>query len=408
MMIKLDREVLVTAVARSRIALSSSLGNDQTVFLKFVVDGKILTIFATDLVMSSEVIVPLEESYEHLEFTTQGLNLDGIVPYLTASEVILEPKPEDLYVKIQAGNSNISVRSIPLTNYKDIADKFKDLEWTSSIDREELLQALTYVTKFAAEKENHPELSQVTIKNSQVFGGDVYQVGIFESPAIDPEISLSINVPLVPRIIRALKTMTDTHVSICQKDKMLILGEDGYHITFRLPTTDPAPLTKLLEFEVPAEAEIDRNYLNNAVRLVSVTLDSGSEQRISFAFKEVEDQQYMQVRVEVNGRVSDDLLPVRWDGDQPADFRLNYKDMLDVLAAINLNVLGISFMEDKKVVRFYEIDSETGRKTYSFLAILQRKEDAKPKSKKSDGKDDTAGEAEPAAEPTPSDETVKP
>jgi DNA polymerase III sliding clamp (beta) subunit (PCNA family) len=306
---------------------------------------------------------------------------------------------------VKSGNSDVSVRSIPLAQYKDISDKFKEIEWDYSIDREELIRAFTYVLNFAAEKESHPELSQITIRNSTVFGGDVYQVGIYQSPAIDPEINLSIAVPLVPRLLKAIKMMKDSKVSFSVKDKVLVVGEDGFHVSFRVPSADPAELNKLLDQPFPTEVEVDRQYLDNAVRLVSTTLDTGSEQRIEFNFPKAktEEQQNMHVQVEVNGRKSEDQLPVRYDqeGDKPVGFKLNYKDMLGVIAAIKLNVIGIAYHPEMKMVRFYEVDEESGQSTYSFLATLQRTEDAKPKSEKSADDGETADATAEVADPAP-------
>jgi len=369
MIIKIDRELFQAAVNKAKIGLGASVGNDQTVFFKFVIEGKLIKLYATDLIISTESELVLEDSYEHLAFTIHGLNLDKMLPYLTESSVEIEPYIDDLYIKISCGSSHISVRSIPVTQYKDISGKFADIVWKHSISREEFINALSYVSFFAGEKENHPELSQVAINKGHVYGGDIYQTGIYSSPAVDEAINIGINVPLVPRLLRAFKLMSSSHVSISYTEENLIFGEDGFHLVMKKPSVSAAPLYKLLDLPVENLVEADRQYFDKAVRLVSVPLENGTGQMVQFDFiSQSEFDQFLKVSVDVNGRFSDDSLPVKFDVNKPpVKFKINYKDVLNVIGAIKLNVFKLSYDPEKEIVRFAEEDLESGVKTCAFV-----------------------------------------
>lgn len=225
MQIKVQTSLMKKSVDICKEALSKIIIQEERGHLLFKTVKKILTVSGTNNDNKALCIIPLEEELdEDIAFTADPKILEKLLPKVDLKEIIIEYNKENLVTKIYTSpgkESFVSLQSFPVESMLTFGDTLKLEKKIYSINREALLEVLSFLNTYLADiKEDKKEYDFIIFNKGVGFAGNgLNKMGFYAHESLKQFTNFRIRKSTVPTFISILSAIKDEDINLLETDR---------------------------------------------------------------------------------------------------------------------------------------------------------------------------------------------
>jgi DNA polymerase-3 subunit beta len=214
-----------------------------------------------------------------------GRTFVDIVRQLPSDEVVLEHRPEEGVVRIDAGNAHFTLHTYNAEDFPRLPEL--DTAQTFSVEREALLETVGRVARSASRDESRPVLTGILARFEQtklvMAATDSYRLSVKETPLEGSSVELEAIIPARALTELARIAQGGDQVEVGVHENQVLFAADGVWLTTRRIDGQFPNYKQLLPETFEHELPLPRTELLDVVRRVSVMAQRNSPLRLRFA-----------------------------------------------------------------------------------------------------------------------------